>query len=232
MASSIQKHMSRMSRGIDVRFCGLSMGALFAVRVSSLVTPPSGVTMSSVVLAGRCPPPFDKSVEVNTLLETKTGAEFNEEDVKQYNLASEQVTTSSAWRDHFLPLLLSDLATDRRLSSTRLNVPKEMEVRVCCGMSDLSYPHEKTIEWSKVGGASLSVTLMEGGHEFLNKQVGRLLDVCLARSDGGVSSSGNIGYSSNNGMVIERKKEITPLYRVVWDPLGVVDNKEESKEEE
>jgi surfactin synthase thioesterase subunit len=231
------------------------MGALLAVRVSSLISPPSGVILSSVVLAGRCPP-FQSFVQINHQEQERNNLNSNargvrgdevkeeassievssaelDEDIKKYNLASEEVTKSSAWRDHFLPLLLGDLAMDRRLSFTQLHVPKNMEVNVCCGMSDLSFPHEKTIEWSRVGGASLSVTLMEGGHEFLNEQVDRLLNVCLTRSSGDLRGSSSSGGSNNcvsgSGTEVRRRKEITPLYRVVWDPSGVVEGEEKSK---
>ena len=221
IADGLTRHLNKVQRGTSVVLCGLSMGALYAIRVSKKIHVPNGIVMSEIVLAGRCPP-FD---QMNN--ECTEGKPFTEEDVAQYNLTSSEITASAAWRDHFLPLLLSDLAVDQRLSlSSELLVPTQFNVRIVCGMKDPSFPQERAVEWEQVGGSALNITLLNGGHEFLNEKVSEMISVCLgddAMHLNASNATSMVGNSSNT------KATPSPVFQVEWLPSGVYKEQEKMK---
>ena len=212
IVDGLERHLRRAQRGTSVVVCGMSMGALYATRIAGRMQVPHGISVVGVVLAGRCPPMFEHQQHTKNL----EARPFTEEDVSQYNLAPREITSSSAWRDHFLPLLLSDLAVDQRLSISSLEqcIPKHMNVHIVCGQQDPSFPHERAMEWGKVGGQSMSITLLPGGHEFLNERVREMVGICL--SDEKCEHT----YESSS----EKHRAVlspSPVFRVEWMPSGM-----------
>ena len=221
IAEGLTRHLKKVQRGTSVVLCGLSMGALYAIRVSNMVHAPNGVSLSEIVLAGRCPP-FDQIENGQNGQNAGDLKPFTEEDIAQYNLTSTEITESAAWREHFLPLLLSDLAVDQRLSlSSELRVPSKFDVRIVCGMKDPSFPQEKAVDWERVGGNTFKVTLVRGGHEFLNEKVSEMLSACLG--DDVVHLKAPSTASSMVGFGGKGKEKATPspVFRVEWLPSGV-----------
>ncbi|KAK3239817.1 hypothetical protein CYMTET_50285 [Cymbomonas tetramitiformis] len=88
---------------------GLSMGAmLWASIVPKLAN--AGVNVRKLAVVGRAPP----RVKTHPLLSGRESAPLRAEDVEEYVLVSEETRRSPAWAAFFLPMLLSDLATDGR----------------------------------------------------------------------------------------------------------------------
>ena len=184
IANAIRTHMRGVDNSVTCVLCGLSMGALIVWRVAALLDDLRG-QLTGIMLAGRVPP-FGPNAPPADM-------ELTEEDLDKYNLASPEVRASEAWQDHFFPLLQSDLRLDARLAGqivakTKAEVthappqlPSFLDLTVCCGMDDLSFPWISAMDWKAIGGSSFKLTLMQGGHEFLRERADELFTASVSQ---------------------------------------------------
>ena len=147
------------SRSADsIAMVGLSMGVLMALEVQQLL---ADLPIVHSFLAGRAP--VRKSSQVA----------LDQTTIDSLNLAPPEVTESEAWKTHFLPMLMADLAADSRAASRLAAIEKPAATRgdidVFCGLEDPSFPPETADQWRRlaVSDGNFDLHFFFGGHEFL-----------------------------------------------------------------
>lgn len=220
---------------------GLSMGAmLWASIVPKLAG--AGVNIRKLVVVGRAPP----RVKTHPLLSGQESVPLHAEDVEEYVLVSEETRQSPAWAAYFLPMLLSDLATDgraearlvRRLSgqqdsvksnlletnSTEMSLSSSFDVDVYCAWEDPSFDWRTAEEWQCVTVGRLAVDFLPGGHNFMNRHAGDIMRKLVHSlwehrpNQGGISSQ----LSESDLLALAEVAHAatpSPLYSVQWQPI-------------
>ena len=91
--------------------------------------------VDELAIVGRCP--------ITMIPGQPQPAEVSAEDVEALSLASDEVRNTPEWKSFFLPLLVSDLATDNRfqrfLAPQLSSLALDCDVTVVCGMQDKSF---------------------------------------------------------------------------------------------
>ena len=220
IAAAIRNHMLDLDNDITCVLCGLSMGAMIAWRVAEVLQDLRG-QLTGVVLAGRVPPFGFNAPAVDCTL--------TEDDLQKYNLASASVRSSEAWQDFFLPLLENDLLLDSRLAcqvkivkngvQQLRQLPSFVDLTVCCGMDDLSFPWTSAIEWKAIGGASFNVALMQGGHEFLRERACELFTASVSQR--GLPRQDTVAKETR---LLPHASKPSPLLRIKWQSLAPLDD--------
>ncbi len=200
IAQAIFDYMQTMPRSASLMLCGLSMGALVALRVSQRLFH-LGSRISAINIAGRAPP-FD----------VRTSSDVKENDLLQYSLVAPELMSSPTWIEHFRPLLLRDLEFDARLATSKASVQinPETDVLVLCGLDDKSFPWYTAHYYQRIGGKSFKIVCFPGGHEFLRDRWSDIFASCLQQQ----------GYVQNSGT----RDKTSHLFEVKWQTCGMLDD--------
>ena len=117
---------------------GLSMGALWALETSKQLQS-MGVHVDELAIVGRCP--------ITIIPGKPQPAEVSKKDVDTMIMVTDEVRGTPEWKNFFLPMLTSDLATDNRLqrflAPTLGSLALDCDVTVVCGMQD------KCFDWKR-----------------------------------------------------------------------------------
>ena len=119
---------------------GLSMGALWALETAKQLQS-MGVHVDELAIVGRCP--------ITIIPGKPQPAAVSKEDVESLAMATDEIRATPEWKNFFLPLLVSDLATDNRfqrfLAPALESLALDIDVTVVCGMQDKSFDWKRAL---------------------------------------------------------------------------------------
>ena len=119
---------------------GLSMGALWALETAKQLQS-MGLHVHELAIVGRCP--------ITIIPGKPQPAEVSKEDVEALAMVTDEIRATPEWKTFFLPLLVSDLATDSRfqrfLAPALGTLALDCDVTVVCGMQDKSFDWKRAL---------------------------------------------------------------------------------------